>query len=598
MKRSVMLVSALAAAILVGCGGGVGTDTQAPQASAQVIQGAPAQPPEIKKMLMGGTPRVMQGASAIVQNEDIVTIAGYRDLYTVSKDQQSGLVTVTQKLTGEQQTFKNPSLIKFFDYYTSFDTNGSAGQVYRLYQAAFNRKPDLPGLGFWIYAAANGRSLNEIADGFLNSDEFKRTYGATITDSVYVNQLYLNVLHRNGEDAGVKWWGQVLAGGTPRNSVITGFSESDENKNNVNPGLINGFDYVPFNTGHITPKMSSYENKVAAAVAVGSQVLPAEVAGGNAAAYADFFQDGTYSLVTHTLDYFVNGKIDPTRYGSIHFYKRDAAGKWIDNTASLLKDTKGCIHPRKAVVADLNNDGKPDVFFACHGVDAPPYAGEQPHVLMSQTDGTYKNVTLPLTCFCHAAATIDSKSTGYADILVTDNSVQLTPFFLKNNRDGTFAIDKTRLPDFTKRAIASVELVNFGSGKYDVWFGGEDSGPNAVNVRNTMIIQNDGNDSFVNTKVTPLPVSIDYGFPLDMVVNGGTMYLLRTNIEGGPANYGKNYYTTSAIQKIDLNTLISSITYTHTGTYSNGMYWVNWLIPVGNGVGSFDATYNITITNN
>jgi hypothetical protein len=584
------------AAILVGCGGG---GSQAPSTSSQVVQGAPEQPPEIKRMLQGGTPRVMQGAAAAAPVvTDVVTITGYRANYTINKNQQTGVVTVTNNSTNEVQTYQNPNLIKFVDYYTTFDTNGSAGQVYRLYQAAFNRKPDPAGLGFWIYANQNGHDMLDIANGFLNSDEFKRTYGDNVVNVAYTNLLYQNVLHRTGEKAGVDWWTAALDRGTPRTNVITGFSESDENKNNVNPGLINGFDYIPFNTGHIAPKMSSYENKVTAAATVGSQVLPAEVAGGNAAAFADFFQDGTYSLVTHTLDYFVNGKIDPTRYGSIHFYKRDAAGKWVDNTAALLKDTKGCIHPRKAVVADLNNDGKPDVFFACHGVDAPPYAGEQPHVLMSQADGTYKNVTLPLTCFCHAAATIDSKSTGYADILVTDNSIQLTPFFLKNNRDGTFAIDKTRLPDFTKRAIASVELVNFGTGKYDVWFGGEDSGPNAVNVRNTMIIQNDGNDSFVNTKVTPLPASIDYGFPLDMVVNGGNMYLLRTNIEGGPANYGKNYYTTSAIQKINLNTLTSSITYTHTGTYSNGMYWVNWLIPVGSDVESFDATYNIKITNN
>lgn len=581
MKINNLLIYALLAAGLCGCGG-----------SSQSLDTSAA-PQSVQRMLSGGAQR---SAQADAQPNATASIAGYRDNFTIVKDQTTNVVTITSKTDSSVTTYQNPSLIKFFDKWTSFDIDGAAGQVYRLYQAAFNRKPDLPGLGFWIAANGNGRDLLGIASDFVVSAEFKTLYGDSPANLKLINAFYNNVLHRDGEKDGVDWWTAQMNNGAPANGVLYGFSDSAENKNNLQAGMQNGFDYAPFNQGGpIIPKRSSYENKAVAANSIGSQQLPSEVAGGSAAAFADFFQEGAYSLVTHTLDYFVNGVIDPARYGSIHFYKRDGTGRWIDNTASLLKDTKGCIHPRKAVVGDFNDDGKPDVFFACHGVDAPPYAGEHPHVLMSQADGTYKNVTLPITCFCHAAATIDSKSTGYADILVTDNSVQLTPFFLKNNRDGTFAVDKTRLPDFTKRAIASVELVDFGTGKYDVWFGGEDSGPNAVNVRNTMIVQNDGNDSFVGTKIMPLPASIDYGFPLDMVVNGGKMYLLRTNIEGGPANYGKNYYTTAAVQRIDIATLTSSIIYRHTGEYANGMFWVNWIIPTGSSISSMDSVYGINV---
>src|SRR4051794_18379186 len=114
-------------------------------------------------------------------------------------------------------------------------------------------------------------------------------------------------------------------------------------------------------------RASSYQNKNE----VGSApvTLPESL---NAFALADFFQDGTSSLVTHTLEY---NPADSSTYGvhgHIHFYK-SSMGAWVDQTSVLLSDTTGCIHPRKAVVADFNRDGKPDVYFACHGVDAAPF---------------------------------------------------------------------------------------------------------------------------------------------------------------------------------------------------------------------------------
>jgi hypothetical protein len=42
----------------------------------------------------------------------------------------------------------------------------TGGQAYRVYQAAFNRTPDLGGLGFWIGAMDKGVSLADVANGF------------------------------------------------------------------------------------------------------------------------------------------------------------------------------------------------------------------------------------------------------------------------------------------------------------------------------------------------------------------------------------------------------------------------------------------------
>ena len=83
---------------------------------------------------------------------------------------------------------------------------------------------------------------------------------------------------------------------------------------------------------------SSYENSAAAGEVIGSQPLPTEVRWGNAVAYGDFFQDGTYSMVTHSLIYNSNDPTTSTKYGSIHFWKY-INGSWVDKTSLILTKT-------------------------------------------------------------------------------------------------------------------------------------------------------------------------------------------------------------------------------------------------------------------
>lgn len=544
----------------------------------------------------------VQGASATA--DDGLTIAGYRAGYTIVRG-DDGQVALTEIATGQVSTYNGIKLIKFFDKWTSLDIDGADGQVYRLYQAAFNRKPDLAGLGFWVQTLRGGSKLIDIAGSFLASDEFKQLYGDNVPASAFIDSLYQNILHRPGELEGYRWWVDAVDNGAERRQVLLGFADSDENKRNLLADIQNGFDFAPLPQQDGTPrvpKFSSYENKVAAAKALGPQWLPPEVASANAAAFADFFQDGTYSLVTHTLEYFTNNTMDPTKLGRIKFYQRGETGDWIDRTPALLADTTGCLHPRKAIVADFNGDGKPDVFFACHGYDSDPYPGERQRILFSQKDGTYRNVLLPTSCFCHAATAIDTAGTGYADIIVTDNITRHTPFFLVNQRDGSFKEDLSRLPaQWKNKAIFSIEAADFfGTGHYDLWVGGNEPGATAGSTTTEFdivptILRNDGTASYADAPKLELPSVPDYGLPLDAVVNNGKLYLLRTNIGGGPNNYGVSFYTTAAVQVIDLKTATTSVPYTHKGPYGNGMQWVNWLVPVGDQVMSMDAVYGITL---
>ncbi|MGA4047927.1 FG-GAP repeat domain-containing protein [Ralstonia nicotianae] len=329
---------------------------------------------------------------------------------------------------------------------------------------------------------------------------------------------------------------------------------------------------------------TSYLNKVVAAAAIGSQPLPAEVAQGNAVAFADFFQEGTYSMVTHSLEYTYGDPSTQNKFGHIHFWK-SVNGQWVDHTADILASNTGCLHPRKALVADFNGDGKPDVFFACHGYDGAPFPGEQPHYLLSQADGTYKNVTAPTTCFCHSASAADFSGNGYADVVVVDNIVHGKPYFLINDKNGSFAEDLTRLQNTIARGapIFTAELIDFGRSQYDVFLSGDEQ-----NGWNPTIVQNDGTEHFSTTKT--LAVDAYFTNTLDVLFVNGQVYLNRVHVGSTGTSYGF-----SEIQKVDYNTTAASQIYTNTANFSNGMTWLNWIAPYNGKIVSLDSTYGVSV---
>jgi Ca2+-binding RTX toxin-like protein len=128
----------------------------------------------------------------------------------------------------------------------ALDIDGNGGQAYRLYQAAFNRAPDSVGLGFWIAAMDNKTSLHTVAQGFVDSTEFKTLYGAAPSDAEFVKLLYNNVLHRAPDQAGTDFWVQGLHDGASRADILANFSESPENQGALLSVIGNGFAYTPY----------------------------------------------------------------------------------------------------------------------------------------------------------------------------------------------------------------------------------------------------------------------------------------------------------------------------------------------------------------
>jgi hypothetical protein len=338
---------------------------------------------------------------------------------------------------------------------------------------------------------------------------------------------------------------------------------------------------------------SSYANKIAAAAELGPQPLPGEVLSGNAVAFADFFQDGSLGMVTHTLAYDYRDIDTATQWGQVRFYRREN-GVWSDRSSLLLADSAGCLHPRKAVVADFNRDGQPDVFFACHGFDAEPFPGEQPLLLLSQPDGRYAGSKLPVTGFTHSAAAGDIDGDGFPDLLLVGNMEQSTPYFLINNRDGSFSIDLSRLPDDVKyRPIFTAELADFfGTGHYDAFLAGHES--DSFNALATLY-PNDGTGHFRSTVPVVMPRLAGYGFVTDVVFVGQNIYLARTMDDSA------HFYDGAAIQKVSYPAMTSQSLHASTGflpraeNWPWATSWINWIIPYQSGIVTLDSGYGISV---
>ena len=158
-----------------------------------------------------------------------------------------GNTVVTNTATGEVDTLVNVERLKFADTAIALDTSGVGGQAYRVYKAAFNRTPDLGGLGFWISGMDGGVSLNTVGQGFVNSAEFKAVYGTSPTNAQIVTRFYDNVLGRAADSGGYNYWLGVLnSGGGSVAGVLAAFSESSENQAGVIGVIGNGFAYTPF----------------------------------------------------------------------------------------------------------------------------------------------------------------------------------------------------------------------------------------------------------------------------------------------------------------------------------------------------------------
>jgi Ca2+-binding RTX toxin-like protein len=180
---------------------------------------------------------------------DYATYLGTHDQYEVNLNMTDiEVIDLVVGRDGSDRLF-DVERLSFSDTSIALDTDGTAGQAYRIYEAVLGRAPDLEGLGYWINDMDNGASLVTVAKGFIESSEFIDKFGADPSNETYINLLYNNILEREPDVEGLNYWLSKMEKGIDSPEVVlASFSEGYENTANVALDIANGIYYTPWIT--------------------------------------------------------------------------------------------------------------------------------------------------------------------------------------------------------------------------------------------------------------------------------------------------------------------------------------------------------------
>jgi hypothetical protein len=251
------------------------------------------------------------------------------------------------------------------------------------------------------------------------------------------------------------------------------------------------------------------------------------------------YEDGTAGLLTNEHSYWIpKFSLSEAGPGVVNFYKLDNS-KWVKADVTINYKAQPCVHARKVVSADFNNDGIVDFAFMCQGYDAMPYPGEQMKILLSKTDKSYDFQVLHEDIdFFHGGASHDFNSDGLSDLLV---GTMRSPKLYLNQGNGIFKYEKTFSQ--IKRSF-SIELVDVnGDGFFDIVSGAHEwETPTTISL-------NDGKNGFSSSKMTIVPPVPAAGNVLDFIFSksDNCLYIMRT---GGEKNNRSIWYRGVFIQKL------------------------------------------------
>lgn len=222
--------------------------------------------------------------------------------------------------------------------------------------------------------------------------------------------------------------------------------------------------------------------------------------------------------------------------GQIHFVRFNSDRSYTEITDQLIENPQdGCIWALKALVADFNGDGKPDIFVGCTGPDylvPVGMAGENSLLLLSQPSGKYR-ISRPNFgvagqnanhTYFHSVTAADINGDGAPDIVVadiTENDHGRSPVYaLVNDGTGNFIKQSVGFDFLFTAGVWFVELLEVNrDGHLSLFIGG--AAP-----RSGAFYKLAGPLNFEQFPFLTLPMHPRYSLDLDIVAKDGSVYVL------------------------------------------------------------------------
>jgi hypothetical protein len=169
----------------------------------------------------------------------------------------------------------------------------------------------------------------------------------------------------------------------------------------------------------------------------------------NTVTFGDYFREGVGHLSAFVMVNTPGGQSAP------HFF-RLVNSLWVDQTASILSDTSGCLNASFAITADFNADARHDVLVTCKGT---PSSGPEAQILYlsDNSTGIYHKLYLhdpagnPFKWKAYQAAAADINADGLMDVVLVDPTQSQPLVLLGNgsyiNFDRSFTLTTSRVID-------------------------------------------------------------------------------------------------------------------------------------------------------
>ena len=239
---------------------------------------------------------------------------------------------------------------------------------------------------------------------------------------------------------------------------------------------------------------------------------------------------------------------------------------WVDATAQTIGDTAGWTN--KVEIADINNDGRPDLLFANGGNYSDPGTPEMNGAFINAGPGKpFENRSAQIFGTPNIARVIkarDLNADGLTDIIVGTTYQTQSRLYLGTGGGQFTEVTKTHLPQMPA-SIGDLEIGDAdGDGDLDVVLADWGPGNNMINAGGrTRLWLNDGTAHFTDATDARMPdvlvrfswdvefADVENDFDLDVLVSCkrcGGGYLFRndgagkfTEVQGGLPQYTNNY---------------------------------------------------------